>query len=176
MFNTLQPHGVQHARLPCSPPHPKFAQAHVHWVGGAIQPPHSLSRDQTKKKTLVDLFLKLALWIASWMAQSETFIQNVKSKKQVLKMENEGKLSQKKLKSINGKWCWCRIRSCLQIIQNKTIFRAVSLSCSAHSMAVLKDTLDLLSFVKNWMNSNYEIYLTRRLWWFGAKTSIHVLW
>ena len=103
MFNTLQPHGVQHARLPCSPPHPKFAQAHVHRVGGAIQPPHSLSRDQTKKKTLVDLFLKLALWIASWMAQSETFIQNVKSKKQVLKMENEGKLSQKKLKSINGK-------------------------------------------------------------------------
>lgn len=39
--------------------------------------------------------------------------------------------------------------SCLQIIQNKTIFRAVSISCSAHSMAVLKDTLDLLSFVKN---------------------------
>ena len=34
---TLQPHGLQHAWLPCpSPSLPEFAQTHVHWVGDAI--------------------------------------------------------------------------------------------------------------------------------------------
>ena len=38
MSNSLRPHRLQHARLPCpSPTH------HFHWVGGAIQPSCSLS-------------------------------------------------------------------------------------------------------------------------------------
>ena len=40
---TLQPDGLQHARLPCPSPTPKFAQTHVHWVSDAIQPSHPLS-------------------------------------------------------------------------------------------------------------------------------------
>ena len=42
---TLQPRGLQHARLPCpSPTHEfEFTQIHVHRVGDAIQPSHPLS-------------------------------------------------------------------------------------------------------------------------------------
>ena len=32
--NTLQPHALQHARLPCPPPTSEVAQIHVHQVGG----------------------------------------------------------------------------------------------------------------------------------------------
>ena len=40
--DTLQPHGLQHARLPCPSTSPGAAQTHVHWVSGAIQPSHPL--------------------------------------------------------------------------------------------------------------------------------------
>ena len=40
--NSLQPHGLQHARLPCSSPAPRVYSTHVHWVGDAIQPSHPL--------------------------------------------------------------------------------------------------------------------------------------
>ena len=43
MFDTLQPHGLQHARLPCPSPTPELAQTHVHRVVDAIQPSHPLS-------------------------------------------------------------------------------------------------------------------------------------
>ena len=39
--DSLQPHGLQHARPPC--PSPELTQTHVHWVGDAIQPSHPLS-------------------------------------------------------------------------------------------------------------------------------------
>ena len=35
---TLQPHGLQHARLPVHHHLPELAQTHVHWVRDAIQP------------------------------------------------------------------------------------------------------------------------------------------
>ena len=41
--DSLQSHGLQHARLPCPSPSPRVAQTHVHWVGDAIQPSHPLS-------------------------------------------------------------------------------------------------------------------------------------
>ena len=41
--NSLQPHGLQHARPPCPSPLLEFTQTHVHWVGDAIQPSHLLS-------------------------------------------------------------------------------------------------------------------------------------
>ena len=40
MSNSLQPHGLQHARPPCPSPTPEFTQTHVYWVGDAIQPSH----------------------------------------------------------------------------------------------------------------------------------------
>ena len=40
---TLQPHGLQHTRLPCPSPTPRVAQIHVHWISDAIQPSHLLS-------------------------------------------------------------------------------------------------------------------------------------
>ena len=43
MSNSLQPHGRQHARLPCPSPSPGVCSAHVHWVSDAIQPSHPLS-------------------------------------------------------------------------------------------------------------------------------------
>ena len=42
--DSLWPHGLQHARLPHPSPTPgAYSQTHVHWVGDAIQPSHSLS-------------------------------------------------------------------------------------------------------------------------------------
>ena len=40
--DSLQPHGLQHARLHCPSPSPRVCQVHVHWVSDAIQPFHSL--------------------------------------------------------------------------------------------------------------------------------------
>ena len=34
MSNSLRPHGLQHARIPCPSPNPGAAQTHVHRVGG----------------------------------------------------------------------------------------------------------------------------------------------
>ena len=41
--NTLQPHGLQHARAPFHHQLLELAQTHVHWVCDAIQPSHPLS-------------------------------------------------------------------------------------------------------------------------------------
>ena len=43
MSNSLQPHGLRHARPPCPPPSPEPAQTHVHRVSDAIQPSHPRS-------------------------------------------------------------------------------------------------------------------------------------
>jgi len=42
MSNSLQPHGLQHARLPCAYYLPDVALIHVHWISDAIQPSHPL--------------------------------------------------------------------------------------------------------------------------------------
>ena len=41
--DSLQPHGLQHARHPCPSPILELTQTHVHWVSDAIQPSHPLS-------------------------------------------------------------------------------------------------------------------------------------
>ena len=41
--DSLQPHGLQNARLPCPSPTPDLAQTYVNRVSDAIQPSHSLS-------------------------------------------------------------------------------------------------------------------------------------
>ena len=38
--DSLRPHGLQHARLPCHHHLLEFVQTHVHWVSDAIQPSH----------------------------------------------------------------------------------------------------------------------------------------
>ena len=44
MSDCLQPHGLQHARLPCPSPTPlRDAQTHAHQVSDANQPSHPLS-------------------------------------------------------------------------------------------------------------------------------------
>ena len=43
MSDSLQPHGLQHARPPCPSLSPEFAQTHVHWVSDTLQPSHPLS-------------------------------------------------------------------------------------------------------------------------------------
>ena len=42
MSDSLWPHGLQHARLLYSSPTPGTCSNHVHWVGDAIQPSHTL--------------------------------------------------------------------------------------------------------------------------------------
>ena len=41
--NSLQPHGLQNARLLCPSPSPRVCSTHVHWVNDAIQLSHLLS-------------------------------------------------------------------------------------------------------------------------------------
>ena len=41
--NSLKPHRLQHARLPCPSPLPELAQTHVYQVSDPIQPSHPLS-------------------------------------------------------------------------------------------------------------------------------------
>jgi hypothetical protein len=41
--NSLQPHGLQYARLPCPSPSPGAYSNHVHHISDAIQPSHPLS-------------------------------------------------------------------------------------------------------------------------------------
>lgn len=92
-------------------------------------------------------------------------------------MEKVGKLSQKVMEPINGKWCWERIPSLSsKNYQNKRIFTLVSLCCGTNPWPIPKDIPDLLSSEKNWINSSYEIHLTSILGWFEGKTSICVLW
>ena len=43
MSDSLQPHGLQHTRLPCPSPTPGACRTHVHQVSDAIQPSHPLS-------------------------------------------------------------------------------------------------------------------------------------
>ena len=43
MSDSLQPHGLQHARLPVHHQLPELTQTHVHHIGDAIQPSHPLS-------------------------------------------------------------------------------------------------------------------------------------
>ena len=43
MYDSLWPHGLQHARFPVHHQLPELAQTHVHWVGDAIQSSHPLS-------------------------------------------------------------------------------------------------------------------------------------
>ena len=43
MFNSLQPHGMQHIRLPAHHQLPELTQTYVHPVGDTIQPSHPLS-------------------------------------------------------------------------------------------------------------------------------------
>ena len=42
VFNSLWPPGLQHTRLPCPTPSPRFAQVSVHCISEATQPFHSL--------------------------------------------------------------------------------------------------------------------------------------
>ena len=42
MSDSLWPHELKHARLPCLHHLPEFAQTHVHWISDDIQPSHSL--------------------------------------------------------------------------------------------------------------------------------------
>ena len=43
MFNSLQPHGLQHPGFPAHQQLPELLQTHVHQVSDAIQPSHPLS-------------------------------------------------------------------------------------------------------------------------------------
>ena len=44
LSDSLRPHGLQHASLPCPSPTPELTQTHVHQVSDAVQPSHPLMR------------------------------------------------------------------------------------------------------------------------------------
>ena len=52
MSDSLWPHGLGHARLPCPSPLPKPAQTHVHRVSDAILPSHPLSSPSSSSFSL----------------------------------------------------------------------------------------------------------------------------
>ena len=64
MSDSLQPHGLQHARLPCPSPLPELVQTHVHQVDDAIQPCHPLSSPSPPAFNLSQL-QGLFQWVSS---------------------------------------------------------------------------------------------------------------
>ena len=65
--DSLQPHGLQHARLPCLSLSPRVAQTHVHWVDGAIWPSHPL----LPPSLLPSIFLASGFFPVSWLFTSD---------------------------------------------------------------------------------------------------------
>ena len=64
---TLQPHGLQHARLPGPSPNLELAQTHLHQVSDAIQPSHPL-----QTMTVLLLFNVDSFSFASLIAMART--------------------------------------------------------------------------------------------------------
>ena len=62
--DSLQPHGLQHARPPCPSPTPGPTQTHVHWVSDAIQPSRPLSSPSPPTFNLSE-HLGLFQWVSS---------------------------------------------------------------------------------------------------------------
>ena len=60
--NSLEPHGLQHTRLPCPSPSPKTTN--LHWVGDAIQPSCPLSSPSPPTFNLSQL-QGLFQWVSS---------------------------------------------------------------------------------------------------------------
>ena len=50
--HSLPHHELYHARLPCLPLFPEFAQTHIHGVSDAVQPPNPLSHPSPRALTL----------------------------------------------------------------------------------------------------------------------------
>ena len=74
VFNSLQPHGLQHARLPCPSPDPEAYSNSSHWVGDAVQPSHPLLSHSPLTFNLSQ-HQGLFKWLISWhqMARLSVF-------------------------------------------------------------------------------------------------------
>ena len=64
MSNSLQPHELQHVRLPRSHQPLELAQRHVHWVGDAIQSSHPLMSPSSPAFNLFQQY-DLFQWVIS---------------------------------------------------------------------------------------------------------------
>ena len=64
--DSLQPHGLQHARPPVHHQLPEFTQTQVHWVSDAIQPYHPLSAPSTPGLNLSQWVDSLLRWPKYW--------------------------------------------------------------------------------------------------------------
>ena len=71
LSNSLQPHGLQHARLPCPSPSPEPAQIHVHWVSDAVQPFHPLSSPSSPAFNLSQ-HQGLFQWVSSFASSGQS--------------------------------------------------------------------------------------------------------
>ena len=65
MFDSLWPHGLQHAKLPCPSPAPEFPQTHVHRVSDAIQPSHPLFSSPSPLSFCLAQHQALFQWVSS---------------------------------------------------------------------------------------------------------------
>ena len=67
MSNSLQPHGLQHARDPCPSLSPGVcSNTHVHWVSDTIQPAHPLPPPSPPAFNLSQ-HQGLFQWVSSWI-------------------------------------------------------------------------------------------------------------
>ena len=95
MSDSLQPHGLQHARYPCPSPTPGVGiypnscpLSHVHWVHDAMQPSHPLSSPSIPAFNLFQ-HQGLFLWVSSssqLQLKSLSFSWNVSASASVLPM------------------------------------------------------------------------------------------
>ena len=69
--DSMWPHALQHASLPC-PPIPRLAQSHVHLVGDAIQPSHPLS---SPSPPAFSLSQHLSQGLFQWVSSSHQVVK-----------------------------------------------------------------------------------------------------
>ena len=72
--NSLQPHGLQHVRLPVHHQLPELAQTHVHQVGDAIQLSHPLSYLACHPCRILQYLVLNILWFYLFFSLSITIV------------------------------------------------------------------------------------------------------
>ena len=152
LSNSLQPHGLEHARLPCpSPKLPKLAQTHVRRVSDAIQSSHLLS---SPSPPAFNLFQHQSLfqWVSSSHQVANVFGVSASASVLPMKIQDWFPLGLTGLISLQSKG--------LSRVSGSSAFSKTSLNIwkfSVHTM--LKPCLENFEhyFAREWDECNCEV-------------------
>ena len=138
MSGSLQPHGLQHTRLPCPSPTPRACSNYVHWVSDAIQPSHPLSSLSPPAFNL---------------SQHQGLFKWVSSLHQVAKVL-EFQLQHQSFKWIQdwfplgwAGWISLQSKGLTRVFSNTTVQK--------HQFCITKFSLQFISHIHTWLQENH---------------------